>query len=219
MSPPTPHFRWVSHDVTALLPTNWEAELSHLAGAAGLRRRLEPTSITSRESHDVKDVPLIIVDGEAIRIDAPWLFELYQGDFRELAEAYAGRSVACASEDLYAINLNIQWGPYMRYECHVDSNPVQGMLYVTTHPPADGGALVVANHPGARSVEEVDRDATLLHPTAGGLVLFDAREFAHYVRPLRRSRLRVGVAMNFYTDDSPEGMRPPDLNWHLFSKQ
>ena len=182
-----------------------------------MRRRLEPTSTTSREDCDVNALPLIIVDGEALRHEAPWLFALYEGAFRDLAEEYAGRPVYCATEDLYAINLNIQWGPGMRYECHVDSNPVQGMLYATEHLARDGGELVVANAPGASSVAEVDRDSTLIHPKTGMLVLFDAREFAHYVRPVRTSRLRLGVAMNFYTDDSPEGMRPPDLNYHLFN--
>jgi hypothetical protein len=218
MSDPIEQFRWASHDVRSLLPPNWTAELAHLAGYAGVRRRLEPTSVTSRESHEVSAVPLIIVDGEAIRTDAPWLFALYAGPFRDLAEAYGRRPVYCATEDLYAINLNIQWGPGMRYECHVDSNPVQGMLYVTSHGDGDGGELLVANAPGAASVEDVDRDHTVIRPEAGQLALFDARKHAHYVRPVRQSRVRLGVAMNFYTDDSPEGMRPPDLSWHLFHK-
>jgi hypothetical protein len=212
-------FRWSTHDVRDLLPEDWNAELAYLAGHAGVRRRLKPTSVTSREAHEVSDVPLIIVDGEVIRPDAPWLFDLYAGPFRDLAETHAQRTVYCAKQDLYAINLNVQSGRSMRYECHVDSNPVQGMLYVTTHPEADGGALMVANHAGAVSVEDVDRDATQIQPRCGELVLFDARRHAHYVRPVRTSRLRLGVAMNFYTDDSPEGMRPPDLNYHLFEKQ
>ncbi|WP_408665539.1 2OG-Fe(II) oxygenase [Jatrophihabitans sp.] len=107
----------------------------------------------------------------------------------------------------------------MVYECHVDSNPVQGMLYTATLSERDGGALVVGLDPSAQSIEEVDANCQELYPKANKLLLFDARRNPHYVRPMTEGHARVAVAMNFYTDESPESARPADLSRHLFGRE
>ncbi|WP_353895552.1 2OG-Fe(II) oxygenase [Glycomyces tritici] len=105
----------------------------------------------------------------------------------------------------------------MRYEAHVDSNPLQGLLYVTDHPPGAGGELVVAQCYDASGITQIEENSAQIYPKAGYLVLFDARKHAHYVRSLRSSdAVRVVAAMNFYTPDSPESSRPTDLTKHLF---
>jgi 2OG-Fe(II) oxygenase superfamily len=107
----------------------------------------------------------------------------------------------------------------MRYECHVDSNPLEGLLYVTDHPPGTGGELVVSNRGDVPTAEEVDRDATLIYPVAGHLVFFNGSCHSHYVRPLiAEDGVRVVAAMNYYTPSLPESARPPDLNRHLFGE-
>jgi hypothetical protein len=68
-------------------------------------------------------------------------------------------------------------------------------------------------------VEGIEEDASVVYPIAGNLIFFDARHFAHYVRPLADSAaVRIVAAMNFYTPSSPESHRPPDLNRHLFGR-
>ena len=79
--------------------------------------------------------------------------------------------------------------------------------------------LVVANNVDARSVAEVDEDCSILYPSSGQLVFFDARRFPHYVRALREPALRVAVGMNYYTDECPEATRPQDLNDYLYGAQ
>ena len=104
----------------------------------------------------------------------------------------------------------------MRYETHVDSNPLEGLLYVTSHPEGAGGELVVGNVLNARGVEAVDVDCTRIFPVAGQLLFFDARKHSHYVgRLLDEAAVRVVVAMNFYTSTCPESARPKDLDRHL----
>lgn len=99
----------------------------------------------------------------------------------------------------------------------VDSNPIEGLLYFTSHPPGAGGELVVARNSAATSVEEVDADCAEVFPFAGHLLFFDARRFPHYVRRLTSAgAMRVVAAMNYYTPSCDESQRPADLNEHLF---
>ncbi len=119
------------------------------------------------------------------------------------------------SDERFAIALNIQSGAD-RYECHVDTNPIEGLLYVTTHREGEGGELVVSNLGEVHSIEVVDRDASVVEPKAGHLLFFDGRYHSHYVRPLADpTALRVVVAMNYYVPSCAELKRPLDLNRHL----
>jgi hypothetical protein len=103
----------------------------------------------------------------------------------------------------------------MRFECHVDSNPLTGLLFCTDH--QAGGELVISNDPTAAGIAEVERDCSVIRPHAGHLVFFDARRHPHYARPLvAESDVRVLADMNFYTESSPESTRPPELNRHLY---
>jgi hypothetical protein len=157
------------------------------------------------------------VGGVRVKQSVPWLYKLYRGFFRDLAQLGCLEPVFPATNPLYGAVLNIQSGRTMRYEAHVDSNPIEGLLYVTDHPRNTGGELVVSNNPHARTVKEIEGDCGVIYPVSGNLVLFDARRFPHYVRPLRSAlSVRIVVAMNFYTPSCPESSRPADLNDHLF---
>jgi 2OG-Fe(II) oxygenase superfamily len=209
-------FKWTSFDVNRLLPPGWESEVRTL-GEERKAKDLVPTSVTSRESATVEKIPVMTVGGLMVKERLPWLYDCYHGLFRDLAQQCTSEPVSTARDDRYGAVLNVQEGSTMRYECHVDSNPIEGLLYCTTHAPGAGGELVVANSPAAADVEAVEADASVVYPVAGNLIFFDARELAHYVRPLLDDdAVRIVVAMNFYVPSSPEAYRPPDLNRHLF---
>ncbi len=217
VSPQPQQFGWHTFDVRGMLPAAWEHELHALAEERALDRELVPASVTSREDPSVGAVQVLIVEGGAIASAVPWLQELYLTRFRELAELAFGERVSAADEVRYAINLNVQRGASMRYECHVDSNPIGALLYVTTHPPGAGGELVVSNTGDVSGTAAVDADCTRIYPVAGHLVLFDARAHSHYVAPLLSlDGQRIVVAMNYYTPSCPERERPADLSQHLF---
>lgn len=207
-----------SLDVIPLLPTSWQSDVLDVASTLTRQRTLVPTSVTSREADPTLRIPVETVGGRAVKAHLPWLYAVYKVVFRLLAEEHVGVTVYTAEDDRYGINLNVQRGPDNRYECHVDSNPIEGILYVTTHEPGEGGELVVADNDVARGPEEIDRSATRIYPTAGTFVLFDARGRSHYVARLNGDSVRVAAVMNFYTDYCPESARPPDLNWHLFGE-
>jgi hypothetical protein len=208
-------FTWMSYDVSTAMPAGWRDELVRVARNDRTIKRLVPPHSTSREGSEVRSLNVMTVRGPTVWERLPWLIDLYRGYFRELYQDATGKRIYPTGDRRYAVVMNVQEGTD-RYECHVDTNPVEALLYVTDHPRGTGGELVVANDVDARSVEEVDRDCSVLYPVAGQLVFFDARRFPHYVRALRESSLRVAVGMNYYTDDCPEETRPPDLNNYLY---
>lgn len=209
-------FSWRTYDVNTLLPAGWRQEVLHVAQCHARDSVLLPRSVTSREGNPNLELPVAGVNSQQVRSLLPWLYESYTGLFRDLAQQSSSEPLVCAEGVEHSIVLNVQYGSAMRYEAHVDSNPLEGLLYATDLPHGAGGELVVANRPEANSVAEIDSDCTVIYPVTGHLLLFDGRRWPHYVRPLtERCPLRVVAAMNFYTPSCPETHRPPDLTPHV----
>lgn len=211
----TTRFNWVGFDVSNAMPIGWREEIERVGRSDRITKTLVPPHSTSREAEDVTSLQIMTVQGMTMWERLPWLIDLYQGYFRELYQEATGRTIYPTNDRRYAVVMNVQEGTD-RYECHVDTNPVEALLYVTDHPRGTGGELLVANNVMARSVEEVDQDCSVLYPVSGQLVFFDARRFPHYVRALTEPGLRLAVGMNYYTDDTPEQTRPQDLNEYLY---
>lgn len=209
-------FWYREFDVASQLPTGWRQSILDTASREVKQKRLIASSVTSRELTSDAEIEVLTIGGRTVRQKLPWLFDLYATLFRDLAQGLTTEIVSVARDDRYAVNLNVQRGNQMRYECHVDSNPIEGLLYVTTHPRGAGGDLVVASDSLARGVEAISLSATRIYPEAGKLVFFDARFHPHFVAPLvSEDELRVVVAMNYYVPSCPESARPADLNRHL----
>jgi hypothetical protein len=208
-------FSYWKRDVTSLLPEGWQEDIGTVAAKADFRA-FPRTPILSREAPDVTHIKRGRVHAETVMGHLPWLYKLYRTDFLELAAEAWGEPVDAAYDDRYGVVLNVQRGKTMRFECHVDSNPVTGILFLTGHP-AGAGELVVSHDPDAVGVDEVERDSTLIEPKAGQIVFFDGKTHPHYARRLLdESDVRVVAVMNFYTASCPESTRPPELNRHRF---
>jgi hypothetical protein len=146
----------------------------------------------------------------------PWLYEFYHGELRKIISEVWPEPVYPAADDRYSVVLNVQRGTGMRFESHLDSNPVSALLFFTDHP-AGGGELAIARDPTAADIDAIDRECSIIQPQAGYLVFFDGRDRAHYARPLRaESDMRVLAVMNYYTESCPESARPRELNHHLY---
>jgi hypothetical protein len=155
------------------------------------------------------------VHADKVRDHLPWLYKAYRNEILEYANEVAAEHVSAASDDRYGLVLNVQRGKKMRFECHVDSNPLTGLLFCTDH--ASGGELVVAHDTAAKGIDEIERRCSVIRPQAGHLIFFDAREYPHYARLLAgESETRIVAVMNFYTDSHPESSRPRELNQHLY---
>jgi hypothetical protein len=206
-------FQWATFDVTGSLPSNWQLEIDVVATEADFRE-FPRTPVLSREAPDVPYIARGRVHAEQVRDRLPWLYRAYHSEFLALARQACGEPVVAARDKRYGIVLNVQQGA-MRFECHVDSNPLTGLLFCTNH--AAGGELVFANDTTATDIAAVERDCSVIRPYAGHLIYFDAREHPHYARPLiAPDGMRIVAVMNFYTESCPESTRPTDLNRHLY---
>lgn len=212
-------FGWATFDVTWVLPEGWQDGVMRAADEAEVRP-FGRTPVISREADDVQQVVRGRVHADKVASGLPWLRELYRTTFRELGEQATGLMVYAAADERYGTVLNVQRGRGMRFECHVDSNPLTGLLYCTDHGPGAGGELVFGHDKMARSVAGIEQSCSVLRPQAGHLIFFDGRERPHYVRALKADDdLRVVAVMNYYTDECPESTRPPELNQYLYGDQ
>ena len=211
-------FEVIPFDVTNQLPVGWQKDIDAIAAEADFRD-FPRTPILSREAADVTHITRGRVHAIQVQQGLPWLYKLYRDHFLELAGQAWGEPIGPALDDRYGVVLNVLRGNKMRFECHVDSNPVTGLLFFTDHP-AGGGELVVGHNPAAVGVEELERDCTAITPRAGQLIFFDGKTYPHYARALAAEHdVRVVAVMNFYTTSWPESTRPLDLNRHLFGTE
>ena len=211
-------FGWTTFDVSSRLPADWPQDVATVAAKADFRE-FPRMPILSREAADVAHISRGRVHASEVRQYLPWLYRFYHGYFLDLARQTSAEWVSPALDDRYGVVLNVQRGPAMRFECHVDSNPLTGLLFCTEHPAGTGGEPVFGHDPTASDVDAVERDCSVLWPHAGHLIFFDGRRHPHYARPLLgEPQLRVVAVMNFYTGSCPESARPPELNRHLFGQ-
>lgn len=210
-------FRWTTFDATGSLPPTWQSQISMVAADADFRE-FPRTPVLSREAPEIPHINRGRVHADQVRDRLQWLYQAYRGDFLRLAGQACGERVAAARDDRYGVVLNVQQGTAMRFECHVDSNPLTGLLFCTDHPA--GGELVFAHDATAADVAAVERSCSVIRPQAGRLIFFDAREHPHYARPLTApDGIRIVAVMNFYTESCPETTRPPELNRHLYGDE
>jgi hypothetical protein len=211
-------FRWTTFDLTSSLCGDWQQEIAATAADADFHE-FPRTPILSREGRDVHHIYRGRVHAADVRRNLPWLYRLYRGRFLDLAQDVSDEPVVAARDDRYGIVLNVQRGTEMRFECHIDSNPLTGLLFCTDHLAGAGGELVFAHDPDATDVEAIERDRSVIRPRAGHLIFFDGRRHPHYARPLlSASDVRIVAVMNFYTESCPESTRPDGLNLHLFGQ-
>lgn len=210
-------FFWTAFDVSSLLPEDWQEDITDVAAEADFQA-FPRTPVLSREAEDVAYITRGRVRADRVQQRLPWLYKLYRSEFLELAMRTRAELVEPALDDRYGVVLNVQQGESMRFECHVDSNPLTGLLFLTDHP-AGGGELVVGHDPAAVGVKALEQDGSVIRPHAGQLIFFDGKTYPHYARVLRSaSDVRVVAVMNFYTESCPESTRPAELNRHLFGR-
>jgi hypothetical protein len=209
-----PKFRWTTFDLNDWLPSGWQQEVAAAAAVAEVRA-FSRTPVISRESQEVQQISRGRVHADQVSHHLPWLFKAYRNELLDLAREVSIEPVSAAEDDRYGVVLNVQRGGSMRFECHVDSNPLTGLLFCTDH--QAGGELVIANDPEAEGVAGVERNCSVIRPHAGHLIFFDARRYPHYARVLTAdSETRIVAVMNFYTKSCPESTRPRELNTHLY---
>jgi hypothetical protein len=192
---------------TGVLPDGWQSHVSAVANRFAARTELTGDGSTSREARLGQDIVVYVADGSVVKREIPWAWDLYNGLLRDFSGRCFGQSLYPARLERTAININVLRGRGARYEWHVDSNPVTGLLFCSTADAGAGGSLVFR----AR-----DSQRALVRPKAGTFICFDAREVDHRVAPLRRSADRISMPMNYYLS-AVEQPRPDDLDAQIYT--
>lgn len=188
-----------------LLPRGWSDEIKEIAGRFSEHTELKGGSSTSREPKGSKPVQVDVVTGEVIYDKLRWLYDLYTLPLAQFASEVAGQKVYPAEDRKAAVNINTLKGKGARYEWHVDSNPLTGLLFVTAHEAGDGGQLVF----------KINKEEVIVNPKAGIFIAFDARKIPHAVLPLKRESTRISIPMNYYLRAENQ-TRPSDLDSYLY---
>ncbi len=190
-----------------LLPENWAAQILKVAENDSYLVKLDGKSSTSREPKDTDGAEVFVVEGDIIAQKLNWLHNLYQNEFLEFANANFIGSYDYAKNIKSGTNINLLKGKNARYEWHVDSNPLTGVLFVTTHNKGDGGELIF----------KLPTETIIVYPKTGTLILFDARQIPHTVLPLQKEGIRISVPLNFYYSGQAQ-IRPEDLDSYIYKK-
>lgn len=188
-----------------LLPPNWYECILELANSKSYLIHLDGNSITSREPTGSKGTDVFVVDGEEIETSLSWLNNLYKNELLSIVNDNSLDNFCISNSVKNGININYLKGKNARYEWHVDSNPLTGILFATTHHKGEGGELVFNTKASLETV----------YPKKGIFILFDAREIPHTVYPLLTDTFRISVPMNFYLDGVDQN-RPLDLDSYIY---
>lgn len=188
-----------------ILPQGWEAELLRTVDAHARPAQLDASDESSLEPAGTV-IEYELLDGAQIAQALPWLDRLYREEFLALASGVWGEQLLTSDDVRNGVNINVLRGAGSKYEWHVDTNPLTGLLFATTHEPEDGGMLVFRG----------DHDDATCLPRAGHLLFFDARRAPHRVTPLRSTALRVSVPMNYFTAEALAG-RSLELDDYLYN--
>lgn len=191
-----------------LLPSDWDEQVKKVAEENAYLVKLDGKSSTSREPENSKGATVFVVEGNIIFDKLNWLHNLYENELLELANNNFNNSYEISKGIANSININLLKGINARYEWHVDTNPLTGILYVTDHNESDGGELIF----------KLPNETVTVHPKKGLFILFDAREILHSVQPLTHNSFRISIPMNYYLK-GVEQKRPEDLDTYIYDRK
>ena len=177
-----------------LLPIGWEEEIFNISQNNSTQVHLDGTHITSREPKNTPGMDVYMVEGSIIKDQLNWLYMLYSNQILNFANQYFDGNFECSESLDSAITLNALRGKNSRYELHVDSNPMTGLLFATTHTEEDGGELLFVHN---------DKKI-VVNPKSGTLLLFDGRGIPHTVLPLKNDSVRISIPMNYYFENQQQ---------------
>ncbi len=194
-------------DVRELLPQNWVDQIDNISRSVARDATLKGGTSTSLESADTI-IRYRLVDGDDIVIHLPWLVDLYRGQFLQIAQQISGVQLETDHSTTSAVNINVLPPGEGGYEWHVDSNPVTGLLFLSSHLHHQGGML---------ELRSADDHLLSIEPLAGTLAVFDARLCPHRVSA-PKSRLRISAPMNYFVAGEVRN-RPEELDSILYGEQ
>jgi hypothetical protein len=194
-------------DIGEHLPERWADRLD-----LAIREHAQPSVLVGGAPTSLEDpgteIHLELLDGVDVAQGLPWLRSLYETTILELARRASGEDLIIDPSMASSVNVNVLPANGGGYELHVDSNPVTGLLFLSSHTYEDGGILEM----------EIDQGHWFrIPPVAGTFLAFDARRVPHRVTASRTGR-RISAPMNFY-NRSQGRVRPEGLDTRLYKRE
>jgi hypothetical protein len=186
------------------LPVDWLSQVDDVARNVAKAAILEGGTPTSLEPSGTI-IRYRLLDGVGVCNHLPWLTDLYRTDFREIAKRISGADLELDRSVVSSVNLNVLSPGEDGYEWHVDSNPVTGLLFLSSHLHQDGGIL---------ELKSANDHLLTIEPLAGTLAVFDARLCPHRVSPPKKA-LRISAPMNYFIEGQ-RAKRPEELDSRLY---
>jgi hypothetical protein len=181
----------------------WCAALDAAISVGGVTRKVYETPADPTILNDGGLFDHYIVDGYVCRAIFPHMHHVY-AEVAALVACLTGLDVIASPYERSAVNVNRYDPPTGQMSAHFDSNPISGILYMTTL--LDGGTSFL------RSTGEVFH-AEL--PVAGDLLIFKGREIKHRADLVRTGIKVVGV-WNYYTRE--DTWRPTGMDDFMYGK-
>ena len=110
-------------------------DIKNISSKHAYRTILDGSSVTSREKSSNLEIEVFIVTGDIIYEKLKWLDTLYRNEFLDYANSFSTEELECSNDLKSGININILKGIGAKYEWHIDSNPLTGLLF-GNHSPA-----------------------------------------------------------------------------------
>lgn len=195
-----------SVNVESLMPLDWQEQVASVVADCGRLVTLPGGKVSTSLEDPGFTTVYRVAKGHDIEDHLPWLWELYQGRFRELVSQVAGQRVVIDKDKKFGANINEITLREQKdgYELHTDINPLTGLLAVTTMHEGDGGELIHVLPDGTRAETRVK---------AGWLYIFDGRNHPHKVNllnPAGSAKTRITVPMD-YVFPGWDAKRPGDM--------
>lgn len=149
-----------------------------------------------------------LLDGNDVSYYLPELAELYTTTLVQIASRLSGLTLRRSPDSVNGVNVNVLRAKGGRYEWHVDSNPVTGLLVLSHCDAAVGGRLLFER-------DAARQTAFCMRP--GHFLVFDATKTPHAVEPVLGDAPRVTAPMNFFIEGEVVS-RPVDLDATLYGK-
>lgn len=180
-------------NVSRLLPSKWRQQIDMVVKSFGRLVKLPGGKVSTSLEPSSFITVYKVVKGEDIEENLPWLTNLWQGPFREMASEVAGQEVVVDRDKKFGININNLSLDTQRdgYELHTDKNHWTVMLARDTMRKGDGGELIHVLSDGRRLATRI---------RAGWVYIFDGLNHPHKVEllnPEGRARTRTTVPMDY----------------------
>lgn len=181
----------------------WCAALDAVISVGGIPRRVYETPADPAILNDGGLFDHYIVDGFECRAIFPDMHHVYAMT-ADLVAHLTELEVIASPYERSAVNVNRYDPPTGQMSAHYDSNPISGILYMTTLP--DGGTTFLGED-GEPFHQEL--------PVAGDLLVFKGRTIKHRSDQVRSGVKVVGV-WNFYTRE--DTWRPTGMDDFMYGK-